>query len=191
MPESTDGFVSLTLRASRGSSSASSDFSECLHFGDAVVLTVTGVQGIDADTAMMALTTPESPYTAVSALLYSVLPAVKFVQGRKDAVYCTVSLLTDEAKALAALGTPGNPARARVYVADASRTWVDTSVALLPSPLLDGLVAPVAGDPYVPASKIAAIGTAMSQMATATPAQREARVNYLIAQFIALGIPPP
>ena len=190
MPDTNDGFVALTLRASRGSASACSDFSDCLHYGDGVNLTVTGVQGIDVATTMVSFTLPETPYSAVSCLLYSTLPAVSFAQGRKDAICCTLSLLTDEAKALAAKGTPGNPAKMRLYVSDGSKTWVDTEVSILPSPLLDGVTPSDIGDPFVQASKLAAIGTAMNRMPTSTPAQREARVNYLILQFMGLGVPP-
>ena len=73
----------------------------------------------------------------------------------------------------------------RCYVYDGVATWADAAFTLMPQPLAAG-GAPGTGAAHVTKAELKAVADAVSAMDTLTAAQREARMNALLAALAAL-----
>ena len=177
----TDGFRTMTLRADRSSRSAVCEGLSNLHYGDSLVLVVTGVNGCDPDNLIFGIYGSESQrLDEVSDTGWQFLP------GRVDAVYAEVSLLTANAEALSGTLSPGEPAEVRVYLSETgSKTWIDSSADFYPNPTLSGGSAGTAND-FVLRSSLRALANAVAAMPSLNAYQREQKLDALLARLAAL-----
>ena len=176
-----DDFKTVTFRVDRGSRAASADHSELLHYGDVLKLVFSGVKGIDIATVTVGL----FAQTAGTSANLGSFGSFAFVTGSLDTVYVTATLSSVALKALVDAAVPGNPVTLRLYLRDSIKTWLDQDVDVYPCPLASATPA-VPTDCYVTAGQLNAIATTLATMSTLTAAEREARMNYLIAQLGAL-----
>lgn len=177
-----DEFKTVTFRLDRSSRAASCDFAERLHYGDDLKLVFTGVSGIDQPSAEVALF-PQTIATTTSLGSGGTAGSFSFVEGRTDAIYCTLSLLTVPLKALVDAVTPGTPVTVRLYLADSEKTWLDTDIDIYPSPIKATYSPATAGDRYVTLGDLDAVVAAVQAMPTLTAADREARFNALLTRL--------
>ena len=176
----TDGFRTLTLRADKASRTAFCEGLQNLHYGDAITLVVSGVQGCTPASLVFGIYDPDSTCISIATTAFA------FVPGCVDKVYAQISLLTVEAAAATAALAPGVPVEVRVYLYETGgKTWLDTSASLYPNPAVSG------GDgtaciAYVTAGDLAALATSVAAMPSLNAAQREARFNALLVGLQAL-----
>lgn len=175
-----DSFRTVTLRCSAGGRPASPDCGDVLYAGDSLKLVLTQAKGVDESAATLG-------FFGADGELVSSCAAFPFTRSAEDPgmLYATVSLATDAAHAAVAECGPGDGAPVRCYVYDGVATWADAAFTLMPQPLAAGGT-PGTGAAHVTKAELKAVADAVSAMDTLTAAQREARMNALLAALAAL-----
>lgn len=171
----TDGFKTLVLRTDKGTRTAFCEGLQSLHYGDAITVVVSGVQGCVPANLVFGI------YDAESNSLADVPAAFAFVPGCVDKVYANISLHTTEAATAVTGKAPGEATEVRLYLYETGgKTWLDTSANLYPNPAVAG----GGGTPsscYVTCAELAAAVAPILTMPTLNAVQREARFNALLA----------
>ena len=176
---SSDGFRTLTLRYARGAKSAVAEGLRDIHYGDSVSVVLRGCQGLDPDTAVVGCYSPNGvPIAAVTQSLRRVPDA--------DIFYVILSFRTDACAAAVAQTPVGDAVEARLFVADAVRTWADHAFQLYANPAIadGGGDVPVSG--FVSVASLRALAAAVAELPADTPARREARFAALLAGLLNL-----
>lgn len=169
-----DDFKTITFRVDLESRTASLEGPRVLHYGDSLKLVFTGLYGCRKDSLTAGFISPSEEAYSTGGLSFSWVP------GSKDAVYTDVSL--DASGLASALDgvLPGSSVPARFYLSESGAvTWVDMPFSIMPSPLLNIAPAEPEGT-FVPRSALIGLAGAVAAMPTLTPAQREARFQYLL-----------
>ena len=177
----SDSFRTVTFRCSAGGRPASPDCGDVLYAGDSLKLVLTQAKGVDESAATLG-------FFDADGTLVSSCAAFPFTRSAEDPgmLYATVSLATDAAHAAVEGCDPGDGAPVRCYVYDGVATWADAAFTLMPQPLAAGGGTPGTGAAHVTKAELIAIATAVAAMDTLTAAQREARMNALLAALAAL-----
>jgi hypothetical protein len=142
---------------------------------------LTQAKGVDESAATLG-------FFGADGELVSSCAAFPFTRSAEDPgmLYATVSLATDAAHAAVEGCDPGDGAPVRCYVYDGVATWADAAFTLMPQPLAAGGGTPGTGAAHVTKAELKAVADAVSAMDTLTAAQREARMNALLAALAAL-----
>lgn len=178
----SDDFRIVTLRAAGNKAAALEGFTN-LSQGDSVKVVVRNLPGADLATLRFYLFTKADPAVA----LIAPVTGFELVPGTSDAFYSSADIRSGAlATALGAV-EPGSALTVRAYVADTYMVWVDCDIDILPTPHLSetswpGIEAPFATEDEVilKADLLAGI-TPILSMPTLTAANREARMNALLA----------
>jgi hypothetical protein len=185
-----DDFKTVTFRLDRGSRTAASDYADLLHYGDSLKVVVTGVAGIDLDHAVLGIFERVAGASAFLNDGGNAAGDFEWMAGSSDAVYATVALTSARLKVLTEAAIPGTPVTVRIYLTDGAVTWLDQAMEILPSPVFSG-TAPTSttGSVFVTTAALHDAAVAVAAMPSATPAEREAKLNRLLSLLGGLYTP--
>lgn len=183
-------FTDVTFRIDRGSRTASSDFSDALHYGDSLKFIVAGVTGIDLSHAVLGVFEQVAGTSTFLNDGGDTAGDFSFMAGSSDAIYATVALTSARLKTLTEAAVPGTPVVVRVYLTDGTVTWLDQTMEILPSPVFSGTVpTSTTGSVFVTTAELHDAAAIAAAMPSATPAEREAKLNRLLSLLEGLYTP--
>lgn len=179
-----DGFRTMTWRCDRDGCGIVAEGLRVLHYGDSVVLVVTGVGGcVPADLVFGVYADDGSNIAEVSNTGFD------FVPGRADAIYAYINFQTGNAETLAGTLAHGDAADVRVYLYETGgRTWIDSGLEFYPNPAVAGGTSNPQ-NAYVTKTALSQLAQAVLAMPDGNAYLREQRFLALVNGLAALAAP--